>query len=144
MCCPEDSSLAPVQLTDEQWKARLSPLAYRVLREHATERPFTGSEEPPGPGIYVCAGCDAELFRAATQFNSGCGWPAFYAAVEGSTVYIDDHSLGMTRTEVRCAGCHGHLGHVFYGEKYRTPTDARYCINSVCLRFIPDGTAEEQ
>lgn len=126
--------------TAEEWKQQLSPLAYHVLRESGTERPFTGEyTDTSTPGLYRCGACGAELFRSSTKFASHCGWPSFFAPLAEDRVrYIPDDSLGALRTEVRCAACDSHLGHVFEGEGYRTPTDLRYCINSVSLAFEPD------
>lgn len=130
----------PYQLTDDEWRAKLDPEAYRVLRQAGTERPFVGKyTDTKTPGIYYCAGCDAELFRGTAKFHSGCGWPSFYEAVSAGTVEeITDYSHGMIRTEVVCANCGSHLGHVF-GDAPHTPTGLRYCINSVCLRFEADA-----
>lgn len=128
--------------TPEQWRAELSPLAYRVLRESGTEAPFTGEyTDLDQPGRYLCHACGAELFRSEHKFASHCGWPSFYTAAASDRVYLrEDASLpGRPRTEVRCASCDSHLGHVFRGEGYQTPTDERWCINSVCLDFEPAG-----
>ncbi|MDO5626730.1 MAG: peptide-methionine (R)-S-oxide reductase MsrB [Mobilicoccus sp.] len=129
-----------VERTDEQWRQRLSPAEYQVLRQAGTERPGTGEYlNTKTVGVYTCRGCDAELFRSETKFDSHCGWPSFYAPLAGDAVqYIEDRSLGMKRVEVRCATCGSHLGHVFEGEGYGTPTDQRYCINSVCLTLVQD------
>lgn len=125
----------PLSLTNDEWRERLSPDEYHVLREAGTERPFTGEyEEVRSAGTYACRACGAELFRASEQFNAHCGWPAFWAPAESDRVeLIEDRSLAMVRTEVRCASCGSHLGHVFTGEGFPTPTDERYCINSICL-----------
>ncbi|MBA0052072.1 peptide-methionine (R)-S-oxide reductase [Streptomyces sp. AJS327] len=124
---------------DEQWRAELTPSEYRVLRQAGTEAPFTGEyTDTETTGVYRCRGCGAELFRSDTKFASHCGWPSFYDPADSAAVeLIADHSLGMTRTEVRCAACGSHLGHVFEGEGYPTPTDQRYCINSISLRLEP-------
>lgn len=126
----------PITLTPEQWRERLDPDAYQVLREGATERPFSGEYEEVRPaGTYECRACGAELFTASTQFDAHCGWPAFWAPADNDAVeLIEDDSLGMRRIEVRCARCGSHLGHVFEGEGFDTPTDQRYCINSLSLR----------
>jgi len=128
---PQDVS----QLTDEQWRERLSPEAYEVLRHAATERPFTGKYlELKEDGIYHCAGCGAPLFGSDTKFDSHCGWPSFYDQLESENVITrSDHSHGMIRTEVLCKQCGGHLGHVF--EDGPNPTGLRYCINSLALDF---------
>lgn len=126
--------------TPDQWRAQLNSLEYHVLREGGTERPFTGEyTELDSPGIYRCKACGAELFRSEHKFASHCGWPSFFtSAAEDRVRYLEDTSLpGSPRTEVRCAACDSHLGHVFAGEGYDTPTDLRYCINSVCLTFEP-------
>jgi peptide-methionine (R)-S-oxide reductase len=126
---------------DEQWRAELSPEEYRVLRQAGTERPFSGEyTDTETTGVYGCRACGAELFRSTEKFESHCGWPSFYDPADSDAVeLITDHSMGMTRIEVRCARCGSHLGHVFEGEGYPTPTDQRYCINSVSLRLEPTG-----
>ncbi len=124
---------------DEQWRAELSSEEYRVLREAGTERPFTGEyTDTETTGVYDCRACGAELFRSTEKFESHCGWPSFYDPAGNDAVeLLTDTSMGMARTEVRCARCGSHLGHVFEGEGYPTPTDQRYCINSVSLRLAP-------
>jgi len=129
-----------VEKTDEEWKAELSPAEYDVLRKAGTERPFSSSyETDPTVGVYGCRACGAELFRSETKFDAHCGWPAFYAPLaEDRVEYIEDRSiLGRTRTEVRCARCGSHLGHVFKGEGFDNPTDERFCINGVSLKLDP-------
>ncbi|GAA1567981.1 peptide-methionine (R)-S-oxide reductase MsrB [Kribbella sancticallisti] len=128
-----------VQKSDEEWRAQLSPAEFQVLRKAGTERPFTGEyTDSKTVGVYKCRACDAELFRSETKFDSHCGWPSFFAPLaEDRVEYIEDRALGMKRVEVRCANCGSHLGHVFEGEGYGTPTDLRYCINSVSLSLAP-------
>jgi peptide-methionine (R)-S-oxide reductase len=126
----------PAQINDAELAAKLDPLSFEVLRRGATERPFTGEyTDTDRVGSYRCKACNHELFRSETKFHSGCGWPSFYAPrSEDAVELIEDRSLGMrVRTEVRCANCGSHLGHVFEGEGYGVPTDQRWCINSVSL-----------
>lgn len=124
-----------VTKSDEEWRQELSATEFHVLREAGTERPFSSSyESEEAEGVYRCRACNAELFRSTTKFDVQCGWPSFYEPLaEDRVVYIEDRTLGMTRTEVQCANCHSHLGHVFRGEGFSTPTDLRYCINGVSL-----------
>ena len=127
--------------TDAEWQKQLTPEQFRVLRQAGTEQPFGAAYEEfkkQGGGAYVCAACGAELFSSKEKFDSHCGWPSFYDPANAKNVITrDDHSLGGTRTEVLCAQCGGHLGHVFKGEGFGTPTDQRYCINGVSLKFVP-------
>lgn len=132
---------SPHDLPDEHWRAVLSPQEYHVLRQAGTEAPFTGEyTDTTTAGVYRCRACGAELFRSETKFASHCGWPSFYAPLAEDRVkyYTDDSLPGRPRTEVRCAACGSHLGHVFEGEGYETPTDQRYCINSICLTLETD------
>ncbi|CAB4371878.1 MAG: peptide-methionine (R)-S-oxide reductase MsrB [Actinobacteria bacterium] len=125
-----------IHLNEEELKAKLDPLSYEVLRKGATEQAFTGEyTDTEITGVYKCKACQSELFRSETKFHSGCGWPSFYAPTQDDAVtLIEDRSLApRIRTEVRCAACDSHLGHVFDGEGYDTPTDQRWCINSVSL-----------
>ena len=131
-----------MQLTDTQWRQKLSAAEFHVLREAGTERPFTGEyTDTSTEGVYSCRGCGTELFRSDAKFDSHCGWPSFYEPLAGDRVeYLEDRSIpGRPRVEVRCATCGSHLGHVFEGEGYQTPTDQRYCINSVCLTLRPQS-----
>lgn len=125
-----------ITLSDEAWKARLSPEEFRILREHGTERPFTGDLlENKHEGVYTCAACGAPLFHSKHKFNSGTGWPSFYQPIEeGRIGRTDDKSYGMVRTEVHCDHCGGHMGHVF--DDGPEPTGLRYCINAVSLDFV--------
>jgi peptide-methionine (R)-S-oxide reductase len=125
--------------SEQEWREQLAPEEFQVLREAATERPFTGEyNETDTVGVYECRACGAELFRSDTKFASHCGWPSFYDPADSDAVLLrEDRSLGMVRIEVLCASCHSHLGHVFEGEGYGTPTDQRYCINSVALKLVP-------
>lgn len=137
----EPNAAPAVQRTDAEWRKILSPEEYAVLRQAGTERPFTWEyTDTTTAGSYQCRACGAELFRSETKFASHCGWPSFYAPLAEDRVrYIRDDSLGMQRIEVRCAACDSHLGHVFEGEGYDTPTDQRYCINSISLVLDEDG-----
>jgi peptide-methionine (R)-S-oxide reductase len=139
----EPSSAPKVAKTDEEWQKILTPEQYRVLRQAGTERAFGPAYEEfkkQGGGTYVCAGCGAELFSSKEKFDSHCGWPSFYDPANAKNVIArDDYTHGMARTEVICALCGGHLGHVFKGEGFPTPTDKRYCINAVSLKFVPAG-----
>lgn len=124
-----------VTKSDAEWRAKLSAQEYRVLRQGGTEAAFTGEyTDTETVGVYKCRACGNELFRSATKFHSHCGWPSFFDPADSEAVeLIEDSSFGMVRTEVRCARCGSHLGHVFAGEGYPTPTDLRYCINSISL-----------
>jgi peptide-methionine (R)-S-oxide reductase len=131
----------PVERSSEEWRQTLTAEAFRVLREHGTERagssPLNGEKRP---GTFRCAGCGLELFSSDTKFDSGTGWPSFWQAREGAVATSVDRSHGMTRTEAHCARCGGHLGHVFPDGP--PPTGLRYCMNGVALGFEPDGSGE--
>lgn len=128
-----------VSKTEDEWRGELSAAEYHVLREAGTERPFSSPiETDTTEAVYACRACGSELFRSDTKFDAHCGWPAFYSPLaEDRVEYIDDTTMGMKRTEVRCASCGSHLGHVFQGEGFDTPTDLRYCINGISLTQQP-------
>jgi peptide-methionine (R)-S-oxide reductase len=132
-----DGSQYETVLSEDQWRERLSSEEYRVLREAGTEPAYQGEfTNEKRVGSYSCRACGAALFTSETKFDSHCGWPSFYEPLaKDSVVYLEDNTLGQTRTEVRCASCGGHLGHVFTGEGFGTPTDQRYCINSISVNF---------
>jgi peptide-methionine (R)-S-oxide reductase len=129
--------------SNEEWRKTLTPGQYHILRESGTERPNGEAYHEfnqQGEGDYQCAGCGALLFSSAQKFDSHCGWPSFYDPAKATNVTTKtDLSGGRIRTEVNCAVCDGHLGHVFEGEGFDTPTDKRYCINGVGLKFVPAG-----
>jgi peptide-methionine (R)-S-oxide reductase len=126
--------------TETEWREQLTPEEYHVLRQAGTERPFTGEyTDTKRQGVYHCRACGAELFRSEAKFDSHCGWPSFYQpTADDAVTLIEDRSLGMARVEARCAACDSHLGHVFTGEGYSTPTDERWCINSISLTLDPE------
>lgn len=132
-----DTTTVPgVQKSESEWRAVLSPEQFRILRQKGTERPGTGKyNKHKASGTYDCAGCGTPLYTSSTKFDSGCGWPAFYDAIPGKVNRHTDRTLGMSRIEITCANCGGHLGHVFKGEGYKTPTNERHCVNSVSLNF---------
>ena len=137
-----------ITMDDTEWKEKLTPEQYRILRKAGTERPFGevySNFKKQGSGKYVCAGCDTELFSSNEKFDSKCGWPSFYDPSKAKNVKTSvDYHLGYPRTEVLCAVCDGHLGHVFTGEGFDTPTDKRYCINGTVLKFIPAESADSK
>jgi len=134
---------APIQKTEQEWRAVLSPEQFRILRQKGTERPGTGEyEHHKVDGVYTCAGCGTPLYKSTTKFSSGCGWPAFFDAIPGAVNRHTDRAFGMSRTEITCAACGGHLGHVFKGESFPTPTDERHCVNSVSLKFTDKAEAD--
>jgi peptide-methionine (R)-S-oxide reductase len=125
-----------MQKTDKEWREILSPEQFAILREKQTEAPFEGEYDGSfADGTYACAACGQVLFDSATKFDAHCGWPSFYDAKPEAVVFHNDDTLGMSRTEVTCSNCGGHLGHVFEGEGYDNPTNKRFCINSLSLRF---------
>ncbi|UYP20674.1 peptide-methionine (R)-S-oxide reductase MsrB [Rhodococcus sp. Z13] len=136
---PRSEPAPKVVLSEDEWRAKLTPEEFAVLRLAGTERPYTGEyTDTETEGVYECRACGAELFRSDEKFHSHCGWPSFFDPADSDAVILrEDNSLGMRRVEVLCASCHSHLGHVFEGEGYPTPTDKRYCINSICLRLVP-------
>ncbi|KAJ7694643.1 peptide methionine sulfoxide reductase msrB [Mycena rosella] len=139
------------QKTDDEWRAILSPEQasfrarfFRILRQKGTERASTGEYDKHfDEGVYSCAACATPLYKSTTKFDSGCGWPAFFDAIPGAVTRHTDSSWGMERIEIVCTACGGHLGHVFKGEKFDTPTDERHCVNSVSLKF-KDGDGVEK
>lgn len=140
----DTTSEAPaVVKSEDQWRAELSPAEYKVLRQAGTERPFVGEyTDNHRIGVYSCRACGNEIFRSTEKFDSHCGWPSFFSPLAGDHVIERvDSSMGMRRVEVVCAKCHSHLGHVFDGEGYPTPTDLRYCINSISMTFADDAPA---
>lgn len=123
---------------ESRWKELLGPMEYAVLREQGTEPAGTGEYDKFfEEGTYVCGGCGTPLYESDAKFNSGCGWPAFYDNLDGKVERRVDNSFGVKRVEIVCANCGGHLGHVFEGEGFPTPTDERHCVNSVSLKFVP-------
>ncbi len=130
---------AKVSKSEAEWRAELSPKEFDLLRKAGTERPWSGEYvETKTEGAYRCRACNVELFRSNEKFDSHCGWPSFWAPSDDDNVtLIEDRSMGAVRTEVRCGTCDSHLGHVFLGEGYGNPTDARYCINSVSITLEP-------
>jgi peptide-methionine (R)-S-oxide reductase len=128
----------PIQKSEEMWRSQLTPEQYRVLRGHATERPFSSPlDREKGHGTFVCAGCGLELFSSDTKFDSGTGWPSFWQPLPGAVGTSIDRRMLMVRTEVHCARCGGHLGHVFSDGP--EPTGLRYCMNGVSMMFVPKG-----
>jgi len=121
---------------DSEWRAVLSKEQFRILRQKGTEAAGTGEyEHHKDEGVYNCAGCGTPLYKSTTKFSSGCGWPAFFDAIPGAVSRHEDRTFGMTRIEITCTACGGHLGHVFKGEGFKTPTNERHCVNSVSLKF---------
>ncbi|CAZ82357.1 unnamed protein product [Tuber melanosporum] len=138
-CKMSTSTNPPVQKSDDEWRAILSPEQFRVLRACGTEPPNSGTHSHhTSPGVYTCVGCGAPLYTSTSKFDSGCGWPAFFESVPGAINRREDGALGMRRTEITCANCGGHLGHVFKGEGFGGAADERHCVNSVSLKFKGD------
>ena len=132
-----NSSTSPkMNKTEDEWRAVLNKEQFRILRQKGTEAPGTGKYNKfDQPGVYCCAGCSAPLYKSTQKFDSGCGWPAFFDTIPGAVSRHEDNSGFMKRIEIVCTNCGGHLGHVFKGEGYNTPTDERHCVNSVSLNF---------
>nr|GMC85526.1 peptide methionine sulfoxide reductase B5-like [Ipomoea batatas] len=137
------ASPSSVQKTEEEWRAILSPEQFRILRMKGTEYPGTGEYDKFfEAGVYECAGCGTPLYRSTTKFNSGCGWPAFFEGLPGAINQTPDPD--GRRIEITCAACGGHLGHVFKGEGFPTPTNERHCVNSISLKFVPANSDASQ
>jgi len=127
----------PIEKTEAEWEAQLTPEEYRILRQAGTEPPFSGKyNQHNAKGTYVCKGCGTPLYTSAAKFDSGCGWPSYDESIGGAIAYRKDTSLGMLRVEILCAQCGGHQGHVF--DDGPTPTGQRYCVNSASIDFVPD------
>ncbi|KAG8949885.1 Peptide methionine sulfoxide reductase B2, chloroplastic [Tulasnella sp. 424] len=130
--------------SDSEWRAVLNKEQFRILRQKGTEGPRTGKyDKHYEEGVYSCAGCGTPLYKSTTKFNSGCGWPAFFDALPGAVSRQEDRSFGKTRIEITCTACGGHLGHVFKGEGFDTPTDERHCVNSVSLNFSSEDNVKK-
>ncbi|KAF8705606.1 Peptide methionine sulfoxide reductase, partial [Rhizoctonia solani] len=140
-----DGKSASVTKSEEEWRAQLSPEQFRILRQKGTEPAGTGKyDKHYEEGVYTCAGCGTPLYTSKTKFKSGCGWPAYYDSIPGAVTRHEDRSFGMLRTEITCTACGGHLGHVFKGEGFPTPTDERHCVNSVSLSFSEGDTVVQK
>ncbi|KAG7115477.1 Peptide methionine sulfoxide reductase B2 like protein [Verticillium longisporum] len=141
---PSEKMSYPDQRTSDEWRAVLNKEQFRILREKGTEAPGSGEFDKhyPSEGVYACAGCSAPLYKANHKFKSGCGWPAYFDSLPGAVTRHEDRAFGMARTEIVCSNCGGHLGHVFKGEGFPTPTDERHCVNSVSLTFSPEDKAQ--
>lgn len=141
-----DQPTKKVVKSEAEWKAQLTPEQYRIARQSGTEAPNGEAYKQfkaQGGGTYFCVACDTELFSSKEKFDAKCGWPSFYDPSKAKNVTTkEDFSGGMVRTEVNCAVCDAHLGHLFKGEGFDTPTDQRYCINGIVLKFVPDKTEE--
>ncbi|KAN0037882.1 hypothetical protein ACTA71_000053 [Dictyostelium dimigraforme] len=129
-----------MNLSEDEWRVKLSPAQFKVLREKGTERPDSGEyNKHYEKGVYNCAACDTPLFKSEHKFSSGCGWPSFYDSIPGALTLHEDPSLpGRPRTEICCSKCGSHMGHVFKGERFNTPIDQRHCVNSISLKFHPE------
>jgi len=128
---------------EDEWRAILSKEQFRILRQKGTEAAGTGEyNHHSDEGVYSCAGCGTPLYKSTTKFDSGCGWPAFFDAIPGAVSRHEDSSWGMTRIEITCTACGGHLGHVFKGEGFSTPTNERHCVNSISLKFKEEGESK--
>ncbi|MPY09199.1 peptide-methionine (R)-S-oxide reductase MsrB [Arthrobacter bussei] len=138
MTTEREAFLPDIDKSDDEWRQELTPEEFQVLRKAGTERPYTGEYyDSTTEGTYACRACGAELFTSNEKFDSHCGWPSFWAPLaEDKVRYLHDRSLGMERIEVRCARCDSHLGHLFKGEGFDTPTDQRFCINSISMRLV--------
>ncbi|KAJ2864556.1 Peptide methionine sulfoxide reductase B2, chloroplastic [Coemansia aciculifera] len=135
----------PENKTSDEWRAILSPEQFRVLRERGTEAPGTGKyNKYAGEGVYGCGACGTPLYKSSTKFDSGCGWPAFFDALPNAVRQIPDNSRGMTRTEIVCSKCSSHLGHIFRGEGFPTPTNERHCVNSISLTFTDKNATRSE
>ncbi|KAF2870368.1 Mss4-like protein [Massariosphaeria phaeospora] len=139
-----DNTNYPVQKTEGEWQTQLSPEQFRILRNKGTEMAGSGqyNKHYPSAGVYTCGACEAPLYKANHKFDSGCGWPAFWDAVPGAVGQRSDRTLGMTRVEIVCNNCGGHLGHIFKGERFGNPKDERHCVNSVSINFSPEDKKE--
>ncbi|KAJ4349640.1 Peptide methionine sulfoxide reductase B5 [Didymosphaeria variabile] len=139
-----DNTNYPIQKTEGEWQAQLSPEQFRILRKKGTEAPGSSKLDKhyPDAGVYTCAGCNAPLYKANHKFDSGCGWPAFWDAFPDAVGQRADPGLGMMRTEIVCNNCGGHLGHIFKGERFGNPKDERHCVNGVSINFSPEDKKE--
>lgn len=143
---PASSKMSyPDERSKDEWQAVLNKEQFRILREKGTEAPGSGEyyKHHPDQGVYTCAGCKAPLYKANHKFKSSCGWPAYFDSIPGAVTRHEDKTFGMARTEIVCTNCGGHLGHVFKGEGYDTPTDERHCVNSVSLKFSSEDKPVE-
>lgn len=144
---PPEAPAEKIEKSDEEWRKILTPEQYEILRKAGTEPAHSAVYQQfnkQGEGVYYCAGCGAELFSSNEKFDSKSGWPSFYDPSKAKNVSTTtDYKIGVARTEVRCAVCDGHLGHVFEGEGHDTPTDKRYCVNGLALKFVPKKGADE-